>query len=78
MKKFRLNIEDLKIESFASTTEAQPSRGTVNAAQEATGPLPGCSTYGCASGSDEDTDYGCTGMTGCGQNTCYPICELED
>lgn len=80
MKKLTLNVDDLVVESFAPNPVEAEARGTVHGLQQATGPMPGCSTYGCGGGGNDTYDevHCYTHMTRCEQDTCYPICELQE
>ena len=64
MKRLKLDMDDLRVESFASTNEPAGGRGTVRAHAKA--------TYGCTQGYDScDTlyatcdDFTCHALTGC-------------
>jgi len=73
MKKLKLNLEDLKVESF-ETTKGNNARGTVFGQAS----LPGCVTqylqYTCdnCGGGTNDCPSNVTCMTDCGQQECQP------
>lgn len=62
MGKLKLNLEDLKVESFATTPDARARRGTVFGQTH----LPDCNTQGCTEGCTMANDT-CIGPT-CGES----------
>ncbi len=77
MKRLKLDVDELRVESFEPDQTAGARRGTVHGQAKAT---YGCSEgwAGCGDFSDDDTcAYTCNGgATGCGYNSqCVGWCE---
>src|SRR5262245_61761073 len=76
MKKLRLNLDDLKVESFATTPEANGQRGTVfgqtvyetDCGTTCSVPATECEGPNCTLGV-ECTGVGCTELIGCSGDT---------
>ncbi len=73
MKKLKLNLEDLKVESFQTMNDVK-KRGTVvgNSGETCppfTYPCDGCTGFSCPNTCYEQSCE-CTNHTACNQNTC--------
>ena len=84
MKKLRLGLESLAVESFDTAVEAEADRGTVRGRDSATGPeepdtiaatctCPPPNTASCGGTCDWTCAGGCTAAT-CGEYTCAQTC----
>jgi hypothetical protein len=74
MRKMKLALDDLAVESFAPGAKTEP-RGTVQANQESgpyTDECQSCGVVtGCGGGGYCNTNYGCNPSGGCQTATCY-------
>ena len=79
MKKMKLDLDDLKVESFATTPEPSQGRGTVFGVED-TWPPGGCTAADCTAQTSCHPDYcytrggdGCPFTAGCGtgEATCH-------
>ncbi len=80
MKKLKLNLDEIKVESFETTDASSLSKGTIMGQVTWTQYLSchtddGTCRYTCA---DYSIYYTCLGATcGVGEETCCPICSPE-
>lgn len=86
MKKLKLDLDDLEVESFQTTPDTGDSQEGTVYGYISDGPgntcdagctnntaCPVCTDFGCTNHThcNQNTCHGCTAHTNCGQNTCH-------